>query len=733
MTQNSNIEDNPINVKDLFFSLITQWKVIALCVVISLICALLYLRVTPPTFSTDAMVQVEDSKGAGSAALLGTLKDSIPGAIGGKSPADAEIEILNSRMILGQAIKDLNLDIQIEDHENSFFNRLISKKPAEISYNKNLIIVTKGGSELVIKQFDIPKYYQDKSLLLSFSNAQQFELSYEDEVIFKGKLNQLNTVNDQAGTWKIEFLNKVPFKQSFQIKKLSEPTAIKFIQDHYYVAEKGKLSGVLGLSYNGFDKEHITQVLNHILMIYHTQNIERKSLESKQTLSFLDKQLPELKKQLEDSEIKFNQFREKYNTVDVTQESELMLKQNVELAKMKIELQQQQAELSSKYTSNHPLMAAINAQLAEINKKTNEMTQSLKQLPETQRQYLQLYRDVKVNSELYTTLLNSYQQLKIAEAGEIGNIRIIDQAIEPVKPIKPRTLMTLALALFAGGFIGTLIALLRSFLKSGIKDSSDIENVLGLPVYSTVPKSIIQESRLRSFRKQKRIPILAISNSDDIAIESLRSMRTAIHFALSQAPNNIIMISGPAPEVGKSFISTNLAVILAKINKKVLIIDADLRRGYLHKYFAKDNKAGLSNYLTGQQNLDSIIQESEVSNLSVITRGPVPSNPSELLGTQRFEDMLKELSTKFDHILIDTPPVLAVTDGVIISQLAGVNLVIARYGKTQMKELELTVNRFEQAGVKVNGFILNDVQNVNGRYAYGYNYSYAYKAQKSND
>ena len=302
-----------------------------------------------------------------------------------------------------------------------------------------------------------------------------------------------------------------------------------------------------------------------------------------------------------------------------------------------------------------------------------------------------------------------------------------------VKPIKPKKLITLVLAIFVGGFLGTLLALLRNMLRSGIKDSNQIENELDLPVYATVPRSPVQESRIKILKKKKNIPILAVKNSDDIAIESLRSMRTAIHFALSSAKNNIIMVSGPAPEVGKSFISTNLATILAQSQKRVLIIDADLRRGYLHKYFNQQAQPGLADYLNGQTDLSQVIKATEVSGLDVIARGKSPANPSELLSTTQFSAMLNQLSEQYDHILIDTPPILAVTDGIIISQHAGVNLVIARYAKTQMKELELTINRFEQAGVKVNGIILNDIQRSSAGYGYGYNYSYAYKANKDND
>lgn len=729
MNQNSKTNDDTIDLKELFFSLVAQWKVIALCVILSLICALLYLRVTSPVYSTDAMVQVEDGKSAASAALMGELKD-VAGGLGQKSPADAEIEILNSRLVLGKVIKDLNLDIQIQDNADTFLHRLISKDKTKLTYTAQTVDFKKNQSSFSILKFDVPQYYYDKKLTLHFIDKNQFNLSYQDQVVFKGTLNQLNQTQDSKGLWSIQINSSTPFQQDFTITKFALPSAVKLMQESYSVAEKGKMTGVIGLSYSGGDQQHITQVLNHILGVYHQQNIERKTLESKQTLSFLDQQLPELKQQLEQSEIKFNKFREQYNTVDVTQESELMLKQNVELEKMRIELKQKQAEYSAKYTPDHPLMTEINAQLAAIQKKSTELNQAIKRLPETQRLYLQLYRDVKVNTELYTSLLNSYQQLKIVKAGEIGNVRIIDTAVEPVKPIKPKKLIVLILSIFVGGFIGVLIALLRNMLSSGIKDSSRIENELDLPVYATVPRSPIQESRVQLLKKKKSIPILAVKNGEDIAIESLRSIRTTIHFALNNAKNNIIAISGPAPEIGKSFISTNLAAIFAQGNKKVLLIDADIRRGYLHKYFDHDTAPGLTEYLTNQSTLEQcIVHSSSVNHLDFLPRGKNQGNAAEMLSSPRFSELLSQLSQQYDHIIIDTPPILAVTDGIIISQFAGVNLVVARYAKTQMKELELTVNRFEQAGSKVNGIILNDVQATAGG-NYGYNYAYAYTSTK---
>lgn len=728
MSQNTNTEDT-IDLKELFFSLIAQWKLIALCVILSLVCALLYLRTTPDTYQVDALIQVESGKGA-SAVLAGDLSS----ALDQMPSAQAEIEILKSRLVLGTVIEHLNLNIRINGTEDSFWNRLLNKHEYDSEYSGKSVLFKDNQKSFDVRSFEIPNYYRDKSLLLSFAEG-QYHLtdSATEQVVFSAPLNQTSQLQSEYGLWKVGIYSQDSFDSTYLIQKQSLPAAVRSLLANYSVTEKGKLTGVLGLNYQGTDKQHITQVLNAILAAYSQQNIERRSAETAQTLKFLEDQLPELKQQLDIAEREFNRFRQQYNTVDVTKESELYLTQSVTLETQKAELEQKVAEASAKYTGEHPIMQQMNAQLTAINKKINELDGTLRRLPELQRQYLQLFREVEVKQQLYTGLLNSYQQLRIAKAGEIGNVRIVDTAVEPIAPIAPKKLQILILSIVLGGFLGTLLALLRNILRSGVKDSTQIENALDLPVYATVPRSPVQANWIKLLKNKKNIPILAVKHSDDIAIESLRSMRTAIHFALSSAKNNIIMVSGPAPEVGKSFISTNLATILAQSQKRVLIIDADLRRGYLHKYFNQQAQLGLADYLNGQTELSQVIKATEVSGLDVIARGKSPANPSELLSTTQFATMLNQLSEQYDHILIDTPPILAVTDGIIISQHAAVNLVIARYAKTQMKELELTINRFEQAGVKVNGIILNDIQRSSAGYGYGYNYSYAYKANKDND
>lgn len=720
--------DDTIDLKELFFSLIAQWKLIIICILLSLLCAFLYLKITPKIYSVDAMVQVEDKNGASSALLGKELSTMMTGAgLGSSGIGDSEVEILKSRLVLGTTIQQLNLDIAIQPEDNSIFKKIIDPVRFSTNYSTSSVNVTDENQEFEIKKFVVPQAYLDQKLLLTFNNNDYILTdSLKNSVVFKGKLNQPESNITHDGQWQLQINSQnTNLIRHYILTKNSIITATNNFLNNYSVQEKGKQTGVIGLNYQGADKALITKVLNTVLVNYKTQNIANSSAQKAQTLVFLNKQLPELKQDLDEAEKTFNHFRETNNTVDITQESQLYLKQSMDLETQKIMLQEKQAELSAKYTNEHPMLQEVNAQIKAIDQKIGELNSTLKRLPDTQRRYLQLYREVEVKNQLYTNLLNTYQTLNVAKAGEIGNVRIIDTAVEPITPIKPRNMIIWVLALLLGGFLGTILALGRNLFSSGIKDANEIENEFDLPVYATVPRSPKQQNK--NLNKKKHIPILAIKANDDIAIESLRSLRTAIQFALAKDSNKVIMISGAAPIIGKSFICANLAVILAQNGSRTLLIDADMRRGYLHKYFNSENQNGLSEVLSNQNTISNVIQTTDIPNLSFLARGKNSNNPSELLNNGIFENMLNDLRQHYDHIIIDTPPVLAVADATIISQFSDVNLMVVRFAQTTKKEIELTINRFSNTGNNVNGVILNDIQRS---HSYGYNYNYSYTTKK---
>ena len=492
MNKNNNTE-NMIDLKGVFFSLLAQWKLILLCGLLSLIVVLLYIRTAAPSYKVDAIVQVEESRGA-SAALLGSLSS----IISQMSSSNAEIEVLKSRTILESVIDRLNLDLHIASTEESFINRLIQGRNSQTEYQPETVRFKEGFKSFDIRQFEVPAAYLDKSLLLKFQ-PQSFSLinPATEEIVFQGPLNQAVQGKAAQGDWKVAIFTQDKLDNSYRVQKLSLPTAIDSILANYSVTEKGELSGVLQLRYQGQDKQHITKVLNTILALYSQHNITRRSTETAQTLAFLDEQLPDLRKQLDNAEFAFNKFRQQHNTVDIAKESELYLNQSVTLETQKVLLEQRQAEIGAKYAALHPAMREITAQLRVINGKIGELNTALKNVPEIQRQFLQLSRDVEVKQQLYTNLVNSYQQLRIAKAGEIGNVHIIDTALEPIDQMQQKTPLILFLAFWFGIFLGILVALFRNMLRSGVKESSQIEYQLGLPVYANIAHSPSQKPGLK--------------------------------------------------------------------------------------------------------------------------------------------------------------------------------------------------------------------------------------------
>ncbi len=315
-------------------------------------------------------------------------------------------------------------------------------------------------------------------------------------------------------------------------------------------------------------------------------------------------------------------------------------------------------------------------------------------------------------------------------------MRIIDKAeVNLSAPVKPKKSMLVAIFVVIGLFFSISIVIVQKLFNRGIENPSDIES-LGLPVYASVPYSDYQD-KLTGFSKAKKgrnkpKTILAVDNPADLSIEALRSLRTSLHFAMMESKNNLIAISGPSPDVGKSFISVNLAAVLAQSGKKVLIIDADMRKGYLQTQFGMKWDKGLSDYLSGRLNLEEVVKHSQVEGLDVITRGQIPPNPSELLMHSNFSKLVEEIKNKYDIIIIDTPPILAVTDPAIVSAHTGTTLLVTRFGQNHAREIELTRNRFEQNGIDVKGVVFNGVlrkaSNAYGYYGY---YNYEYKSGSS--
>jgi tyrosine-protein kinase Etk/Wzc len=357
----------------------------------------------------------------------------------------------------------------------------------------------------------------------------------------------------------------------------------------------------------------------------------------------------------------------------------------------------------------------------------------VRDLPSTQQELLRLIRDVEVNTALYTSLLDTAQELRVVKAGTIGNVRVIDYAVKPAYPIKPSRSRIMLIALLLGGFAGVAIAFAKKALKSGVEDPDLIEKQINIPVYATISHSKRQDRIYKDLKSSKsKRAILAIEAPNDPAIESLRNLKTALHFGMMDVKNNCIMIAGPSPTVGKSFVSVNLAAVLTGNDKKVLLIDGDLRRGHLHEYLGIERKIGLSEFISGEIPIGQALHQTTVDGLTLIPTGTLPPNPAELLLHKRFSNCLSVLTPRYDHIIIDSPPILAATDAAIIGQMVGGALMVLKAGEHPMREIEQAVKRLKQADVNLRGLLFNDVLVQSRRYGAGkYSYQYTYKSGKS--
>jgi tyrosine-protein kinase Etk/Wzc len=513
----------------------------------------------------------------------------------------------------------------------------------------------------------------------------------------------------------------------FYIARSSQLAETEQLQRALNITEQGKQSGVISVSLEGKDPALTARTLNEIGTLYVRQNVERKAAEAEKSISFLNTQLPQLRQELESSEGKFNQFRNQNGTFDLTTEAKALLDQAVTLRVKLVELQQKRKELESRFTAQHPSVQVLDGQIKDITAQIGSMEGKAKTFPNVEQDLLRLTRDVKVNNELYTGLLNSFQQLRLVKEGKVGNVRIVDVAAVPERPVKPQRKQVVAIAAVLGLLAGLGLAFLRNSLRPGIKNADDIEQHLGLPVFATVPHSKEQAALTSNMATQKPgVHLLASTHPEDPGIESLRSLRTALQFAMLDAPNNLVLIIGATPAIGKSFTSANFAAVLGAGGKRVLLVDADMRKGHIHKFFGLSRGHGLSELIAGSQPLAQVLHKSVSAQVDLITTGTLPPNPAELLMSPTTMQLLQTLASQYDIVLIDTPPVLAVSDTQVLAPQVGTVFLVARAEVSTLGELQESAKRLKQSGVAVRGVIFNDVNTAKRRYGYGTGYGYKY-------
>ncbi|MBK2618449.1 polysaccharide biosynthesis tyrosine autokinase [Klebsiella pneumoniae] len=716
INKNSLKEKDEIDLGRLIGEFIDHRKLIISVSSLFTLLALLYAIFATPIYQADALIQVEQKQAN---AILSNLSQMLPDSQPQSAP---EIALLQSRMILGKTVDDLNLQTRIKQK----YFPLIGRGFSRLSGEKSGIVT--------ISRLYLPDNGKDESdLLLTVKDSNHYIISNDDFEI-EGKVGEL--LDEKGISLKVDAIDAIPNTQ-FIITYVSRLKAITDLQEKLAVNDQGKDTGILTISMTGDNPQLIEKIVDSISENYLAQNIARQAAQDAKSLDFLSKQLPQVRSDLDQAEDKLNQYRRQSDSVDLSLEAKSVLDQIVNVDNQLNELTFRESEISQLYTKEHPTYKALMEKRKTLQDEKLKLNKRVSAMPETQQEILRLSRDVESGRAVYMQLLNRQQELNIAKSSAIGNVRIIDNAVTQPKPVKPKKIIIVLIGIFLGIVVSAGIVLLKVLLRRGIETPEQLEE-LGINVYASIPvaeafaRKKVNDKGWGNRNSEQSQSFLAIENPADLAIEAIRGLRTSLHFAMMEARNNVLMISGASPNAGKTFVSSNLAAIIAQTGKKVIFIETDMRKGYTHKLFNVKNDKGLSDILSGKSDINGAVRTIEQANFDYISRGAVPPNPAELLMHRRFGELLNWASERYDIVVLDTPPILAVTDAAIIGNYAGTTLLVARFELNTAKEIDISVKRFEQTGVNVKGCILNGVvKKASSYYGYGYNhYGYSYTDKK---
>lgn len=737
-----------------------------------------FAYIKPNVYSSSATIELmEDKKKSGSPADF-----MLQAFDGGGANVENEVEVMKSRFLAQKAFSYLNLKTRYFTSKNYRTTELYKNSPFivntyfidDLTYGKKfeLTHIDNNTFNLKIKPISI---YSIKGLLKKLK-----VLPYKpaDKIIYDKNHTYGEVIRNEYFTLnikKIHTLTNAKYSFSFMTNlKLYE-----FFRKNISVSQISKKATILKLSFQDSSALRAKEILNALHKAYMEQEIEYKTKEANLTLGFIDRQLDSINKRLKKSETKLETFKEKNQVVGLGEQAiqtteqlssyeakleeiqtELnilsnlnrYIKTNQDLTGLTIgsvnfadpalgtlvtRLQEEASKRSTllvDYTELHPdvekasqnissLKRSIKAalknniiQLSQRKKSTkniiSKFNKSIATLPKQERELSRLTRHFSIDEKIYSFLLEKKAETAILESSTISNSRLLDNAIEINKPIKPKRTLIVLVGIILGLIVGLALAFLREVMNNTVKNSDEVEKLSSIPIYGIIP-----------FNKNKK--------TSKLVDEAYRAIRTNLQFLPKHEKSQIMAVTSSVSGEGKTTICANLANIIGQSEKRVIVLDLDLRKASAHKEFNIANNIGISNYLTNQNSLEEVIKKTSNKNVDIITTGVLPPNPSELILTDKMKNLLEILKESYDYIIMDTPPVGLVTDAMILMNYADISFVVTRASYTR-KEFVKNLDRLSQEhNQNTFGMILNAVE-IGDKYGYGYgsNYGYGYGNDK---
>lgn len=692
---------------------------------VSVLGALFILFISAPVYEANALLQLEQYPQQNMS--VNQVQEMARMVTGGVTPAQAQMQIIRSRSVVGQVVRDLGLNIRASPFYFPVVGAAIARRESTGSEVVepwfNLRRYAWGGEKIKITRFIIPDSLYGKRFVLLAMGRDRYRLQTKSgRIILTGKVGEVaESAKDGIKVFVQDLIARAG--ERFNVKKSHWADTAEDLAERLSVNEEGKDSGIIRISLSGTDPKSVEMTLNAIVDAFLRQNVQQKSAQAEQSLTFIEKQLPNLRNQLNDAEARFADYRQKHQAVDLNSEAQAVLKQLIDVEQNIEKLKLKHAANAQLYTNKHPQMVGLQQQIVSLENKKQEIEKKISYLPQKQKKILELKRDVGVRTQIYTNLLNEAQQLKIVKAGTIGTVRIVDHAVKPRHSVGPRRNQTMIIALLLGGLLGICFLVSRKALQRTVTDPNEIEDKLGLPVYAVIPHcSPLAREEVRVKHGDSGKLLLAQRYPYDVATESLRSLRTNLQLGFVESERKIVLITGSRANVGKSFVTTNLGLLVANSGQRVAVVDGDLRAGRLHQYLRQERAPGFSDILAGKASLDFALRIFHEPHSMLLPSGTLFPDPSELLMSRRCSEVFGELSKRFDMVLIDTPPIMDVTDAAILAAHAGVTLMVVRAGINPLPEVEESIKRFKYSKLGITGILFNDFRANMATSSYGYYY-----------
>ena len=717
-------------------SLLDHKKLIAMTMAIVLLVGCGYAFLSPPTYEVSALIRIGDTTDVSPPMAADALSYYVSPPFNTKSSAESEIQIIGSRYIVSRAVANKKLYIKAQPLYFPLIGALIARHSDGLSSPGifGLGGYVWGDEKIEVGSFNVPEKLLSKSFTLRFLGDGRYELAgrgLKSGVTGRVGVEERFESTEGPLSLRVAAIHANPGSE-FTITRELEQQLVEELQRSLKISERGTKSNVIKASLQGRDPAVLADTVREIVDQYVSWNKDHKAKIAQDLLTYLSKAIPEMEDRVKGAESAYNSYRDEKGLLDIDQDERLLLEQIVDHNNDLLALKRKRRELSATLSDLHPNVVAVDEQIRTTQLEIDQLKSRVRTMPQDEQGALELLRKARADSDLYLAMRKYGEEMRLVSAGKTGTAEIIDPVEVPKRPIWPVKWLVILASLAIGLSLGGGCAVVRDRLLRGVTDTDDIESSTGLGVYATIPLSRKQtEIMLRADSGLPQQLPLAVCYPRDPAVESLRMFRSALQLLVAASPNNVVMLAGPLPGIGKSFLSANLATVLAAGGKRVLLIDGDLRKGQLYRYFGAKQTAGFGDILSNLMPFNEVVTKGVAPNLDLLQTGDYPPNAADLLVSERFKEIIAQASRAYDIVLIDAPAVLAISDAGVMAPVAGSVFLVVHFADTLLGEIDASIKRLTRSGARISGILLNGVRVHNSNYALARRYgTHAYVAHQ---